>query len=759
MLLLLVLACNRDTVALGDFELVVDADATGLTVTRQGEELAHLRELALGTGSADITFSVGSYLFEDVQADWTAASSLKVIDRKDDVILRVELRDDAGETMGLLQAWSVGQDLLGLQFAPWEDYTVQGQAPNRARVRLGCEEGGPFLGTGGHQLDVDHQGEAFGLWVAEPGIGKVETDDPPEDWFITGTRHATSYPLPFLLRPELPVGLLADTAARVDVDLCASDPDVYELAAWEGGLSLYLFGGDDALSVVERHAQASGGIKVPPDVALGPWNDAIRGKERVEQVASTLRAAGAPTGILWTEDWKGAEQTGFGYHLSLDWTLDEELYPDAAGTAALLREQGFEWLAYFSPFVGEEGDAWESAQDVLLKTEDGQTYTWPSATLSTSSALDLSSPAACAWAQERMTALLDVGFLGWMADFAEWLPPDAVLAYADAVDQHNAYPLWWQQCNAELLDGLDATWFTRSGWIGTPSLSPVTWGGDQRTSFDTDDGFPTVIPLGLGLSIAGVGFYGHDIAGYNSVGNEPSDQELWFRWAWLGAFSPIMRTHHGAFDDENHQFDTNEETLAHWVRTATEHARLFPYLKGLARLAAERGRPALLHPALVYPGYDWARGDAWLLGSALFVAPVLERGATGREIELPPGDWYDWWTGAPAQSGWHDAAVDEIPVFAAAGTVVPMLEQAPETFVDGTSLRDLDDVDGARLLRVFGTGGSFTEGDGTTYTASGQASAAGEATATLSSGTIEVGGLTLAVEGTVERAYRVQVWP
>ena len=41
----------------------------------------------------------------------------------------------------------------------------------------------------------------------------------------------------------------------------------------------------------------------------------------------------------------------------------------------------------------------------------------------------------------------------------------------------------------------------------------------------------------------------------------------------------------------------------------------------------------------------WAISDAYGFGPALWVAPVLEQGATEREVQLPRGDWIDWWTG------------------------------------------------------------------------------------------------------------------
>ena len=108
----------------------------------------------------------------------------------------------------------------------------------------------------------------------------------------------------------------------------------------------------------------------------------------------------------------------------------------------------------------------------------------------------------------------------------------------------------------------------RSGWARTSALAPIVWAGDQRTSFDRDDGFPTVLAMGIGMGASGVSLFTHDIGGYQSVGNPPSTRELWFRWASLGAFTPIMRTHHGAFDTDNWQFDSDDATTEHFAAMA-----------------------------------------------------------------------------------------------------------------------------------------------------------------------------------------------
>ena len=157
-----------------------------------------------------------------------------------------------------------------------------------------------------------------------------------------------------------------------------------------------------------------------------------------------------------------------------------------------------------------------------------------------------------------------------------------------------------------------------------------------------------------------------------------------------------------------------------------------------------------------------------MLGSALFVAPVMEAGATSRTVTLPPGDWYDWWTGAPAEDllsgGTLPSPVDHIPVFAPARAIVPTLTTAPDTFLplaDASALLTLAEADLDRTVYVFGGAGtgdnSFTEGDGTHYALSGSGGP-GEASGEFASGTLEVGGLSVEIHGTVMRAWRLVVY-
>jgi alpha-glucosidase len=465
--------------------------------------------------------------------------------------------------------------------------------------------------------------------------------------------------------------------------------------------------------------------RVPPAFAFAPWNDAIFGSANVRRVASKLRALGVPSSVIWTEDWRGGDWNGDHYALKEEWDVDRTLYPDFEAVAQELHRQGFKWLVYFNSFVEQDSKAWpETAPNGwLIANADGSPYTFQDAKFQAASLLDLSNPAAVQWAAGKMLASIELGADGWMGDYGEWLPTDAALRGGPGLALHDRYPQLWQQAQRQALDGafsqdgVERLSFVRSGWLGSPPLVDVFWPGDQRTAFNTDDGMPNVVPVGLGVALSGISTYGSDIAGYQNATNDPVTKELFFRWAELGAWSPVMRTHHGSYPKLNWSWEGDDETTQHWTRYAKLHMALAPYLRGLAQAAHDTGIAILRGLAVEFPSDDasWPVADEWMLGPGVLVAPVQTAGALGRTVHLPPSTWYPWPGGAPVLSAGSDVsasvALSEIAVFARAGTIVP-------TYPDGvqTLAREFSTVPGAasvgddRVVYAFaGASGAFAE--------------------------------------------------
>lgn len=595
-----------------------------------------------------------------------------------------------------------------------------------------CSPADHFAGLGAQTWDADHRGETVPCLVQENGIGKVADDAyDTGDWMVVGRRHSSHAPIPQYLSRRGYV-LTVDSDRPTTFAFCSESEHAarIELSA---PAEIHLFDGPSPAEALERSSAAFGRPRLPPRVAFAPWLDAIGGSDNVRRVAAKLRAEAIPASVIWTEDWRGGEWKEDRYELLEEWEVDRSLYPDIELLAADLQTQGFHFHVYFNPFVYEGTKAWQQTQPngwlVQCPAADGSGLTdciFTGAKFEPTGLVDLDNPEARAWAVSKMQAALALGADGWMNDYAEWLPTEAVTAVGSGLERHNVYPVQWQQVAREAIDTAPGSgerlFFGRSGWLGTPELADVIWAADQRTSFDADDGLPTVVPIGIGLGVAGVSTYGHDIGGYQSATNEGATKELFYRWTELGAWSPVMRTHHGAQPEGNVIWEHDEETIAHFRRYAARHVSLLPLFEALALQAAQTGLPIWRGLALEFPDDPevWPLVDQVLVGDGLLLAPVLEEGVTSRAVYLPAGTWYPFGGGRPLQGPrWveADAPVEEIPVFARGGTIVPTLPEGVMTLVhESAAVPGPAAVGDDRIVHAFvGRDGFFAEIDGLRY--------------------------------------------
>lgn len=705
-------------------EVRASADAPLLTrlMLADAGEASALRGLAFGEGAANIKMRFGSYHFEEETTQWRAVAKLaKVTKAKDG--MSFELRASDGSLLG-------DGKLSGL---PGGGVALDVQGPagaNRASIALPCAVGEHFLGLGGQSFDVDHRGWTVPLWVAEDGLGKKADDVHTGDWQLIGRRHSTHTPIPLTLSSRN-YALLLDTPAFARFALCSEQQDAVRLEAFEGKLRVRLFHATTPLQVLQQTSAAVGRPRMPPNWTFGLWVDAMHGSENVRRIAKALRAAGVAVTALWSEDWRGGTAHGDGYTLDEDWHLDEGLYPDAAKLVADLRTEGMVWLTYNNTFLSESSDIYaKTLQEGLCihrQKADGslEPYLFDGVKFEKSSLLDLRNPAALAFAKETYRQSLQLGAVGWMADFCEWLPPDAVLhGGADALLAHNLYPVEYQRLHRELFDAWDEAKgaaasadapsqfqvFVRAAWLGSQPLVSVIWAGDQQTDFSLGDGYPSVIPMGIGLGIAGFPFFAHDIGGYMSTFTVPTTQELWFRWVTLGALTPVMRTHHGRAVFSNWNWEKDAETTAHLARWSRLHLQLFPYLHALAAAAVQTGAPLLRPLALHWPGFEpgWSATDLWLLGDRVVVAPVIEQGKTARALTLPAGRWYGLFDGTVHDSDGKAPLqlvlpLTEIGALVPAGTVLSLLPEAVRTTepVASGGVVDLNDAGDDREIWLF----------------------------------------------------------
>ena len=723
--LLLLAACAPEHPTFGGLSLITTESSFAIKLKDKAllESSTSVAPVATRIGRARYEMQYGSFKITDntpAQVEGTRFAW----DAQTTAAAKGTWRDAAGNPVVSLSATSTGPGELAIT------YTAADPATNRLSLAFSCAAADHFLGFGAQADGIDHRGHTVALWLSEPGIGKrMEDDEYPDLWFLEGTRHASSFGLPTWTSSRGYQGLVGSDARSV-FEVCSKRDDVFRVEVWSNKFTLFVFEGDPATALTHATRVVLGRQPRPPPMVFAPWNDAIFGPDEVRRVATLLRDNDIPSSAIWTEDFRGGRDEATGYRLVEEWDTDRTLYPQPEALAAELADGGFAWQAYFNTFIVDGTRIAADARDGghLVGSPDGGEYLYSGVTFKPTGMADLSRPETREWVKGYLRQALDVGFTGWMADYGEWLPHDAVLSTKeDPLQAHNRYARQWAQLNQEVLaeraaDGRQRTFFARAGWLGSNAVTPVVWAGDQRTSFQKDDGLFTVIPMGINLGLAGVNAYAHDIAGYQSGTNPPSTKELFFRWVSLGALTPVMRTHHGIDARRNWKLDSDAETLAHYKRWAQFHIQLYPYLDAHSAAAELTGVPTMRALALANPSDErgWTISDEYFLGGGLLVAPVVDEGAVSRSVYLPAGDWVSW-DGVTRVTGPADvmvaAPVGELPVFLKKGTCIPRLPARVETLIDAAPPTvDLNDVKDERSLFVVAGGSSdFLERDGTRY--------------------------------------------
>jgi len=176
----------------------------------------------------------------------------------------------------------------------------------------------------------------------------------------------------------------------------------------------------------------------------------------------------------------------------------------------------------------------------------------------------------------------------------------------------------------------------------------------------------------LSLGLSGLAFTGADVGGFD--GN--ADAELVLRWTQMGAFLPLFRNHSSLWSASQEPWIFGEPYLS-LNRDAIElRYRLLPYLYTATWQCAQNGTPIARPLLWAYTDDPTARAtdDEFLCGDALLIAPVYRPGASSREVYLPAGEWFDFWTDerhAGPVTLTAAAPLERIPVYVRAGTVLP----------------------------------------------------------------------------------------
>ncbi|HEY4721695.1 MAG TPA: TIM-barrel domain-containing protein, partial [Anaerolineae bacterium] len=243
--------------------------------------------------------------------------------------------------------------------------------------------------------------------------------------------------------------------------------------------------------------------------------------------------------------------------------------------------------------------------------------------------------------------------------------------------------------------------FIFSRWFGLGNHRyPIGFSGDTIVSWESLAFQPYFTATAANVAY---GWWSHDIGGHMR-GLE--DNELYARWVQFGAFSPILRLHSTNNPYQDRRPWVRDETTLRIIRAAMQlRHRLIPYLYTMAWRNHAEAMPLITPMYYDYPETEDAYRcpNQYAFGTELIAAPFTtpldpDTRLSRQPVWLPHGDWFDFFTGEHyAGDRWLAAygTLDDIPVFAKAGAIVPLAPKVGWGGIDNPTHLDIHIFPGA----------------------------------------------------------------
>jgi alpha-glucosidase len=453
-------------------------------------------------------------------------------------------------------------------------------------------------------------------------------------------------------------------------------------------LDVFVVGAREPARIMAEYARLTGNPEMPPLWSLGYLQShrTLDGPEEVKRVARTFREKKLPCDALI---YLGTDFTPSGWNThNGEFTFHPKNFPDPKKIIDELHDQHFKVVLHTviegRRLAGAVNEPCTAAALPSGRTPDGK---WPD-----------NRQVSCYWPVHK--SLYDVGIDGWWPDQGDGLDAQSRLArirmYFEGSQQFRPN---------ERVFALH-----RNGHAGMQRYAAFLWSGDVYTTWET---LKTHVPVAINTGLTGIPYWGTDIGGF--VPTKEYTGELHARWFQFGAFCPLFRAHgrtwHLRLPWGWNTGELGHNEIANYTGGAANpdpselrnpdvepicrkylelRYRLMPYLYSAVRETHETGLPIMRALWLHYPddAEAVARGDQYLWGRDILVAPVVEKGAAERRLYLPRAHWYDFWTEEKIEGGREvSKAVDlsTMPLYVRAGSIIPMgpVKQYAAEKIDG----------------------------------------------------------------------------
>jgi len=435
-------------------------------------------------------------------------------------------------------------------------------------------------------------------------------------------------------------------------------------------LDVFVVSSPDPIVIMREYARITGLPEMPALWTLGYQQSSrtLAGPDEILGIAKTFREKKLPCESLI---YLGTEFAPSGWNTrNGEFTWHPTNFPDPKKMLDQLHADHFKIIVHVvvegRRFIGTVNDPCTAPALPSGRTEENQ---WPP-----------ERQVSCYWPVHK--AVMEAGVDGW------W--PDQGDGY-DGPSRLRRHQMYWEGTQ-QIRPNERPFALHRNASAGIQRYGGFIWSGDVQNRWET---LKLHVSVGINTGLSGLPLWGTDIGGFNPTAEYTG--ELHVRWFQFAAFNPLFRAHGrnwhlklpwgwnggdgGPFESGAWRAapaELNNPEVEQVCRQYLElRSRLMPYLYTAIRDMHDTGLPIIRALWLHHPddATAVARGDEYLFGPNLLVAPVVEKGATSRTLYLPRGRWVDFWNEERFDGGREiSRAVDlaTTPLYVRAGAIVPL---------------------------------------------------------------------------------------
>ena len=432
------------------------------------------------------------------------------------------------------------------------------------------------------------------------------------------------------------------------------DSDAVEMLVDGPGAEIVVLAGDSVADVVARYNLLNGGGALPPLWGLGFWHrvHAAADADAVRREVAGFEARRMPLDVVGLEPgWMTKS-----YPCTFEW--QRKRFPDPAAFTAELLAKGIRLNLWENPYISPE-----SPLHTTMFPLSASHMVWlglvPDYTLP---------EARRALVEQHAREHVAIGVGGYKIDevdgFDVWLWPD-----------HASFP-----------SGTPAPVMRQTYGLLMQSLvfNDLFKARNQRTyglvraSNGAASGYPFAIysdAYDLKEYITGMSASGFAGVLWAPEIRSARDERDWINRMQVVAFSALAQLNAWA----SGATPWHVESATDRVRETLElRMRLLPYLYSAFAEYALNGVPPIR--PMAFEDVSLGRiDDQFMFGPSILAAPFYGKDGWSRDVVLPPGNWYDFYTGEFAGSGGRvtrQSDTGRIPLLVREGAVIPMLKDA-----------------------------------------------------------------------------------